>query len=85
MAQASRDKQKDFKDNQRHRLSMFLEKAGLSTEDSKRLVEAFFDIKIEKTTGIKDITKVNEAPTKKSPYEKILEELKICKAPIDIN
>ena len=85
MAQAARDKKKEFKDNQRNRLTLLLKRAKLSTQDNERLVEAFFDIKIEKTTGIKDITKVNEAPTKKSPYEKILEELKICKAPIDIN
>ena len=85
MAQAARDKKKEFKDNQRNRLTLLLKRAKLSTQDNERLVEAFFDIKIEKTTVSKDITKGKEAPKEISTYEKFLEVLKSVKAPIEIN
>ena len=85
MAQAARNKKKEFKDNQRNRLSLLLKKAELSTKDNERLVDAFFDIKIEKTTGSKDIIKGKEAPKEKSTYEKFLEVLKSVKVPIEIN
>ena len=58
MAQAARDQKTAFKENQRNRLSVLLAKAGVSTEENKSLVEAFFDIKIEKN---KDITNRYEA------------------------